>query len=114
MKTGKRYRLWNMVTEEYVNADGDECDYSYCVTFEGAKKWISSWDNPKDGRVHTFLVTKLEEEDSYYTYKVSWSVDDQEYVGTCEQLPYLSWVSTDQVEAFRGIKKVVEGQEDEE
>lgn len=43
----------------------------------------------------------------HYTYRVSWSADDQEYVATCAEFPSLSWLAEDDVEALRGIKRVV-------
>jgi hypothetical protein len=27
-----------------------------------------------------------------YTYRVTWSEDDQEYVGLCTEFPSLSWI----------------------
>ena len=27
-----------------------------------------------------------------YTYRVTWSVDDQEYVGLCTEFPSLNWL----------------------
>jgi len=29
----------------------------------------------------------------HYTYRVTWSVDDDEYVGLCAELPSLSWLA---------------------
>jgi predicted RNase H-like HicB family nuclease len=43
----------------------------------------------------------------HYTYRVSWSPDDDEYVATCAEFPSLSWLDADEVEAFRGIKSLV-------
>lgn len=43
----------------------------------------------------------------HYTYRVSWSPEDGEYVGTCAEFPSLSWLAEDQVEALRGIRQVV-------
>jgi predicted HicB family RNase H-like nuclease len=42
-----------------------------------------------------------------YTYKVSWSDDDQEFVGLCLELPSLSWLAKKQEAAFTGIRKLV-------
>ena len=30
---------------------------------------------------------------SHYTYRVSWSADDAEYVATCAEFPSLSWLA---------------------
>ena len=42
-----------------------------------------------------------------YTYRVTWSEDDGEYVGLCAEFPSLSWLSGTQESALRGIKKTV-------
>lgn len=42
-----------------------------------------------------------------YTYRVSWSEEDGEYVATCLELPSLSWLAADQVEALEGLRAVV-------
>lgn len=43
-----------------------------------------------------------------YTYRVTWSSLDGEYVGLCEEFPSLSWLDSDQEKAFKGIVAVVE------
>lgn len=43
----------------------------------------------------------------HYTYRVRWSAEDEEFVGTVAELPSLSWLDHDQVEAFLGIRKLV-------
>ena len=43
----------------------------------------------------------------HYTYRVTWSEDDQEYVGLCAEFPGLSWLSTSPEAALRGIRGVV-------
>ena len=40
---------------------------------------------------------------SHYTYRVSWSADDAEYVATCAEFPSLSWLAGSQVEALQGL-----------
>ena len=42
-----------------------------------------------------------------YTYRVTWSEDDQEYVGLCVEFPSLSWLAPSQEAALRGIRRVV-------
>jgi predicted HicB family RNase H-like nuclease len=42
-----------------------------------------------------------------YTYRVSWSREDGEYVGLCAEFPSLSWLSRTPEAALRGIRKVV-------
>ena len=41
-----------------------------------------------------------------YTYRVSWSEEDQEHVGTCLELPSLSWLAASREEALDGIYRV--------
>ena len=43
----------------------------------------------------------------HYTYRVSWSPEDDEFVATCAEFPSLSWLAPDQVDALRGLKKLV-------
>jgi len=42
-----------------------------------------------------------------YTYRVTWSEEDQEYVGLCVEFPSLSWLETSQEKALLGIRKLV-------
>lgn len=42
-----------------------------------------------------------------YTYRVTWSEDDKEYVGLCAEFPSLSWLASSQEAALRGIRSVV-------
>ncbi|MHA3084171.1 type II toxin-antitoxin system HicB family antitoxin [Acinetobacter sp. ANC 5383] len=42
-----------------------------------------------------------------YTYRVTWSVEDNEYVGLCAEFPSLSWLDADQSKAFSGIVDLV-------
>ena len=42
-----------------------------------------------------------------YTYRVTWSEEDQEYVGLCAEFPSLSWLENDPEQALAGIRKVV-------
>lgn len=39
-------------------------------------------------------------------YSVKWSEEDQEFVGTCKEFPFLSWLDKDAVKAFEGIVKL--------
>lgn len=45
--------------------------------------------------------------DDRYTYRVTWSEDDQEYVGLCAEFPSLSWLASTPETALKGIRKVV-------
>lgn len=42
-----------------------------------------------------------------YTYRITWSEEDQEFVGLCAEFPGLSWLEEKQDEAFNGIRKLV-------
>ena len=43
----------------------------------------------------------------HYTYRVTWSEDDMEYVGLCAEFPSLSWLSRTPEAALKGIRTVV-------
>jgi predicted HicB family RNase H-like nuclease len=43
----------------------------------------------------------------HYTYRVTWSEDDHEYVGLCAEFPGLSWLSSTPESALKGIRDVV-------
>ena len=45
--------------------------------------------------------------DDRYTYRVTWSADDKEYVGLCAEFPSLSWLARTPEAALKGIRKVV-------
>lgn len=43
----------------------------------------------------------------HYTYRVTWSTEDEEHVGLCAEFPSLSWLSAAPEAALKGIRKVV-------
>ena len=43
----------------------------------------------------------------HYTYRVTWSEEDQEHVGLCAEFPSLSWLASSPEAALRGIRAVV-------
>ncbi|MEW6500536.1 MAG: type II toxin-antitoxin system HicB family antitoxin [Thermodesulfobacteriota bacterium] len=45
--------------------------------------------------------------DDKYTYRVTWSEEDGEYVGLCAEFPSLSWLAPSPDAALKGIRKVV-------
>jgi len=49
------------------------------------------------------MATKIDR----YTYRVTWSEEDQEYVGLCSELPSLSWLEKSHEKALTGIRKLV-------
>ena len=42
-----------------------------------------------------------------YTYRVTWSEDDNEYVGLCAEFPSLSWLAPTPEIALKGVRKLV-------
>ena len=44
----------------------------------------------------------------HYTYRVSWSAEDQEHVAVCLEFPSLSWLAGDPIDALKGIRTVVQ------
>jgi len=42
-----------------------------------------------------------------YTYRVTWSEEDSQYVGLCTEFPGLSWLTNTPETALRGIRKLV-------
>lgn len=44
---------------------------------------------------------------SHYTYRVTWSSEDQEYVGLCAEFPSLSHLDSTQEKAMQGIINLV-------
>ena len=43
----------------------------------------------------------------HYTYRLTWSVEDEEYVGLCAEFPSLSWLASTQEESFSGVRRLV-------
>jgi predicted HicB family RNase H-like nuclease len=43
----------------------------------------------------------------HYTYRVTWSVEDDEYVGLCAEFPSLSWLAETPESALEGIRELV-------
>ena len=42
-----------------------------------------------------------------FTYRVTWSEEDAEYVGLCAEFPSLSWLAQSPEAALKGIRKLV-------
>lgn len=53
------------------------------------------------------MAIKVAEKNNLYTYRVTWSDEDKEYLGLCAEFPSLSWLADTQEEALRGINNVV-------
>ncbi len=43
----------------------------------------------------------------HYTYRVTWSDDDNEHVGLCTEFPGISWLAKTPESALKGVRKVV-------
>lgn len=46
-------------------------------------------------------------ENDRYTYRVTWSEEDEEYIGLCSEFPSLSWLAGDPEEALLGVRQMV-------
>ncbi|BCJ58933.1 type II toxin-antitoxin system HicB family antitoxin [Micromonospora endophytica] len=44
---------------------------------------------------------------SHYTYRVTWSVEDDEFVASCAEFPSLSWLAPSQLEALQGLQELL-------
>ena len=44
---------------------------------------------------------------SKYTYRVTWSEEDGEYLGLCAEFPSLSWLARTPEAALKGIRRLV-------
>ena len=44
---------------------------------------------------------------NHYTYRVTWSAEDNEHVGLCAEFPSLSWLAPTPEKALSGIRRVV-------
>lgn len=53
------------------------------------------------------MAIKVAGKSDRYTYRVTWSEDDKEYVGLCAEFPSLSWLDDTQEAALQGINNVV-------
>ncbi len=49
----------------------------------------------------------MAQKNNKYTYRVTWSEDDSEYVGLCAEFPSLSWLARTPEAALKGIRNVV-------
>jgi predicted HicB family RNase H-like nuclease len=43
----------------------------------------------------------------HYTYRITWSEDDGEFVALCAEFPSLSFLAPDQTAALKGLTKLV-------
>ncbi len=45
---------------------------------------------------------------NHYTYRVTWSQEDNEHVGLCAEFPSLSWLAATPEKALSGVRRVVD------
>ncbi len=43
----------------------------------------------------------------HYTYRITWSSEDEEYIGLCAEFPSLSWLAASPEAALTGIRQLV-------
>lgn len=53
------------------------------------------------------MSTKTIAESDRYTYRVTWSDEDGEYIGLCAEFPSLSWLADSPEAALKGIRTIV-------
>ena len=53
------------------------------------------------------MATKLMKRTDNYTYRITWSEEDKEYIGLCAEFPSLSWLARTQEAALQGIISLV-------
>ena len=53
------------------------------------------------------MQTVARPEVSHYTYRVTWSAEDGEFLATCVELPSLSWLASSQIEALQGLESLL-------
>lgn len=44
---------------------------------------------------------------SHFTYRVTWSAEDGEFLATCAEFPSLSWLASSQIEALQGLENLL-------
>ena len=44
---------------------------------------------------------------NHYTYRITWSAEDNEHIGLCAEFPSLSWLAPTPEKALSGIRRVV-------
>ncbi|MFC8850647.1 MULTISPECIES: type II toxin-antitoxin system HicB family antitoxin [unclassified Micromonospora] len=44
---------------------------------------------------------------THYTYRVTWSAEDREFVATCAEFPSLSWLASSQIDALQGLQDLL-------
>lgn len=66
------------------------------------------WEEEKTMKITKKVNQKIKEQVKHYTYRVTWSDKDQEYVGLCAEFPSLSWLDRKSEKALAGVYNLVE------
>lgn len=53
------------------------------------------------------MQTQTRVDVSHYSYRVTWSAEDNEFVATCLEFPSLSWLAPTQIEALQGLEALL-------
>lgn len=53
------------------------------------------------------MQTRPSTDIAHYTYRVTWSAEDLEFVATCLEFPSLSWLAETQVAALQGLERLI-------
>lgn len=53
-------------------------------------------------------MSKMMTDTARYTFRVTWSPEDDEFVATCLELPSLSWLAGTPEDAVHGLRTVVD------
>jgi len=62
--------------------------------------------DPFSGSMRSLRKKEMLKNDRY-TYRITWSEEDQEYAGVCVEFPSLSWLEENPEAALAGIRKMV-------
>ncbi len=93
-----------------VLSEPELCDFicfqSYCylISFNGKNSSVLSWCKRAERKRCRFMIAL---KNDHYTYRVTWSEEDKEYVGLCAGFSSLSWLAGTPEAALKGIRKVV-------
>lgn len=53
------------------------------------------------------MQTVARPEVSHYTYRVTWSAEEGDFLATCAEFPSLSWLASSQIEALQGLENLL-------
>jgi predicted HicB family RNase H-like nuclease len=89
---------------EYIKRRGREIRESTFKTTKGRPGIIRL---SKLSRLLSLWRLIMQLKNDHYTYRITWSAEDKEYVGLCAEFPSLSWLAKAPETALKGIRKVV-------